>query len=247
MSVFISFSGASREEYAIQFLNFFNKYGLHCWYDQHELFLGDELHKTIIKQGISQSKYCVLIINQAFLNSNWPCEEAHLFFKRFKSGEDITIFPILLDITKKDLANSKINFLLKIKYQFLHAGESIDQIAFQIINRVFFDIAKQCSFSDFKSLLKHVERLSHNKDIDLYNALITLKDFDETDYRSRTIFLICLIRLFHHNPFEKTIRNISYLIYDNYKINFDIYKTVESILLIIASQDFNQSGLLEFY
>lgn len=235
MSVFISFSGASRKEYALQFLNFFNRYGLHCWYDQHELFLGDELHETIIKQGINQSKYCVLIINQTFLNSNWPCEEARLFFERLKKGEDITIFPILLDITKTDLANSKIKFLLSIKYQFLHTGESIEQIAFQIINRVYFDIAKQCFFSDFDSFLKHVERLSHNKDIDLYNALVAVKDFDETDYKSRTIFLICLIHLFHHNPFEKTIRSISYLIYDNYKINFDIYKTVESILLIIAS------------
>ncbi len=235
MSIFISFSGASREEYALQFLEFFNRYGLNCWYDQHELFLGDELHRTIIEQGINQSKYCILIINQTFLKSNWPCEEARIFFERLKNGEDITIFPILLDITKNDLANSKINFLLSIKYQFLNSGESIEQIGFQIINRIFHDIAKQCHFSNFNYLLKHTERLSHSKDIDLYNALVAVNDFDETDYKSRTIFLICLIRLFAHNPFEKTIREISYLIYNNHKINFDIYKTTESILLIIAS------------
>lgn len=38
MNIFISFSGAAREEYAIKFLNFFNRFGIKCWYDQHELF-----------------------------------------------------------------------------------------------------------------------------------------------------------------------------------------------------------------
>ena len=52
MNIFISFSGEAREQYAIQFMNFFNKFGLHCWYDQHELFLGDMLEKTIIEKGI---------------------------------------------------------------------------------------------------------------------------------------------------------------------------------------------------
>ena len=53
MNIFISFSGEAREQYAIQFMNFFNKFGLHCWYDQHELFLGANYAQTEC-----QFRYC---------------------------------------------------------------------------------------------------------------------------------------------------------------------------------------------
>ena len=83
MKTFISFSGEARETYAVQFMNFFNKYGLHCWYDYHELFLGDELKKSIVDNGINKVDYCILIINKTYLNRNWPCQEALLLYNRF--------------------------------------------------------------------------------------------------------------------------------------------------------------------
>ena len=235
MSIFISFSGIARQEFALKFLDFFNSYGLKCWYDQHELYLGDELHPTIINKGINKSNYCVLIINQKYLDSNWPCEESDYFFQRYKNGEDIVIFPILLDISKEDIANSRLKYLLSIKYQFLHTGDSIEQIGFQIINRIFQDEKKGCKFHTFDDMIDYFNRLPITNSIDIYNALIAFNDFDETNYRDRTIFLICLIRLFNNNPYEKTIRKISYMIYENKKISFDIYKIIESILLLSIS------------
>lgn len=62
MNIFLSFSGTSRETFAIKFLDFFNKYGVHCWYDQHELLLGDMLKDTIIEKGLETADYCILII-----------------------------------------------------------------------------------------------------------------------------------------------------------------------------------------
>ncbi|MBQ7362869.1 MAG: toll/interleukin-1 receptor domain-containing protein [Clostridia bacterium] len=235
MSIFISFSGIARQEFAIKFLDFFNSYGLKCWYDQHELYLGDELHSTIINKGINKSNYCVLIINQKYLDSNWPCEESDYFFQRYKNGEDIVIFPILLDISKEDIANSRLKYLLSIKYQFIHTGDSIEQIGFQIINRIFQDKKKDCKFHTFDDMIDYFKRLPITNSIDIYNALIAFNDFDETNYRDRTIFLICLIRLFNNNPYEKTIRKISYMIYENKKISFDTYKIIESILLLSIS------------
>ena len=235
MNIFISFSGAARENFAIKFLNFFNKYGLHGWYDQHELLLGDELKPTIIKNGINTADYCVLIINKSFLNRSWPCEEAVRLYNRFKDRKDFVIFPLLLDITKQDLSDSKINFLLNIKYQFLHTGESIEPIGFQIMNRIFSDIVKNHRLSCIEDALNYFERLTFSESIDIYNALKTLCNFSDTDYRDKTIFLICLIRLFKNNPFEKTIREISYLIYNDAEITFDIYKISESIFLICSS------------
>lgn len=108
MNIFISFSGEARDQYAIPFLNFLNRYGMHGWYDQHELFLGDKLKNTIIKNGINASKYGILFINKTYLDRNWPQEEAIQLYNNLNIN---TIFPILLDVTKSDVKNSKISFV----------------------------------------------------------------------------------------------------------------------------------------
>jgi hypothetical protein len=235
MNIFISFSGTAREEYAIKFLNFLNKYGLHCWYDQHELLLGDFLEENITNNGIKTAEYCILIINKSYLSRSWPCEEAIMLYDRLKDKKEYVIFPILLDISKEDILNSRLAFILEIKYQFLHTGESIDAISFQILNRIFYDINRQYKFQTIDMAINYFKRLTLTDSIDLYNALNALNNFDETNYKDRTIFLICLIRLFRNNPYEKAVREISYFIYNNEKITFDIYKITESIFLINAS------------
>lgn len=235
VNIFISFSGEAREKYAIKFLNFFNKYGFHGWYDQHELLLGDNLKESIIKKGIERADYCVLIINKTYLSKNWPQEEAIMLYNKFETQKNYVIFPILLNITKEDVQNSKINFLLSIKYQFLHTGETIEKIGFQILNRIFHDILQQCVIQSFNEALQYYRRLSLIDSINIYNALTMIQNFDETCYKEKTIFLICLIKLFTINPFEKTIQEISYLIFENADINFDIYKITESIFLICVS------------
>ncbi len=234
-NIFISFSGPAREEYAIKFLNLFNKYGLNCWYDQHELLLGDELKLTIINEGINTANYCVLIINQSFLNRKWPCEEARLLYERFKNKKDCVIFPVLLDISKQDLKQSKVSFLLDIKYQFLKSGESIENIGLQIINRILNDVLKNYKFSSVKDCLKYFEHLTYSESIDIYNVLEMITNFDETSYKERSILYLCLVRLLNNNPYEKAIREIAYHIYNGDVITFDMYKIAESIFLICAS------------
>jgi len=235
MSIFISFSGTAREEYAIKFLNFLNRYGLHCWYDQHELLLGDFLEKNIICHGIETAEYCILIINKSYLSRQWPCEEAIILYDRLKDRKEYVIFPILLDISKEDVMDSKLAFILEIKYQFLHTGEPIDTIAFQILNRIFYDIHRRYKFQTIDMVINYFNRLTLTDSICIYNTLDTFTNLDKTNYRDRTIFLICLIRLFNNNPYEKAIREISYLIFDNKRITFDIYKITESIFLISTS------------
>lgn len=229
MSIFISFSGTVREKYALKFLKFFNDYGIHCWYDQHELLLGDLLKETIISQGIDKSHYHVILINQTFLESEWPCEEARQIFK--KSDKEV-IFPILIDLTKDDLQNSTLSYLLNTKYQFLKSEKDIHKIGFQILNRIFSDMLSKARFNSIEKATKYFEKLLLSNSIDIYNALQTYSNFDETHYRDRTIFLICLIRLFNNTPFEKTIKKISYYLYNNDDITFDMYKVIEYIFLI---------------
>ena len=235
MNIFISFSGTAREKFAIKFLNFYKQYGLNCWYDQHELFLGDELKKTITQKGIETANYSILIINKTYLSRNWPCQEAIKLYEQLEIKRDSVIFPILLDITKEDVKNSQLNFLLNIKYQFLHTGESITHIGLQILNRIFHDITMQSKLKNMDDALRYFKRLTLSSNIDIYNALSIVNNFDETNYKDKAILLTCLTKLFGNIQYQKALNKISYAIYDNHPIDFDMYKIVESIFLINAS------------
>ena len=235
MNIFISFSGEAREAFAIKFLNFFNKFGLHCWYDQHELFLGDILKDSIIKNGINTADYCILIINKTYLHRNWPCEEAKLLYNHLETNKDSTIFPLLVDVTKEEVKASKIDFILSTKYQFYHAGESIDTIGFQILNRIFHDQLTNYNTHTIDEALSYFKRLTLTNSIDIFNTLNIMNNFDTTNYKDRVIILICLINLLNKNPYLQTIKRISYYIYDNKNISYDMYKIVESIFLISVS------------
>lgn len=235
MNIFISFSGTAREKFAIKFLNFYKQYGLNCWYDQHELFWGDELKKTITQKGIETANYSILIINKTYLSRNWPCQEAIKLYEQLEIKRDSVIFPILLDITKEDVKNSQLNFLLNIKYQFLHTGESITHIGLQILNRIFHDITMQSKLKNMDDALRYFKRLTLSSNIDIYNALSIVNNFDETNYKDKAILLTCLTKLFGNIQYQKALNKISYAIYDNQPIDFDMYKIVESIFLINAS------------
>lgn len=235
MNIFISFSGTAREKFAIKFLNFYKQYGLNCWYDQHELFLGDELKKTITQKGIETANYSIIIINKTYLSRNWPCQEAIKLYEQLEIKRDSVIFPILLDITKEDVKNSQLNFLLNIKYQFLHTGESITHIGLQILNRIFHDITMQSKLKNMDDALRYFKRLTLSSNIDIYNALSIVNNFDETNYKDKAILLTCLTKLFGNIQYQKALNKISYAIYDNQPIDFDMYKIVESIFLINAS------------
>lgn len=235
MNIFISFSGTARENFAIKFLNFYKQYGLNCWYDQHELFLGDELKETITQKGIETANYSILIINKTYLGRNWPCQEAIKLYEQLEIKRDSVIFPILLDITKEDVKNSQLNFLLNIKYQFLHTGESITHIGLQILNRIFHDITMQSKLKNIDDALRYFKRLTLSSNIDVYNALSIVNNFDETNYKDKAILLTCLTKLFGNVQYQKALNKISYAIYDNQPIDFNMYKIVESIFLINAS------------
>lgn len=198
-------------------------------------FLGDDLKHTIIQNGINTADYCILIINKTYLNRNWPCEEAKKLYESLGNRKDFAIFPILLDITKEDVKNSKLSFLLNIKYQFLHSEEEISAIGLQILNRIFHDIVSKKKFKTVSEVLNFFKRLTESDSVNFFNALNIVYNFDETNYKDKTIILICLINLFNNNPYKKTISEISYYIYDNKKISFDIYKIAESVFLICAS------------
>lgn len=220
-------------------MDFFDKYGIRCWYDHHELFLGDDIKSEIIEKGIETVDYSIIIINKKFLSRKWPCEEAKRLYERFKTDNNFTIFPILLDIEKEDLKNSKIDFLLEIKYQFLKGNQSIEQIGFQILNRIFHDKVSLCEFDSIDSLLFYLKNSNRNNLSNLYNGLKIVKYFDKTNYHDKCIALLSLNKILNCTYYNEITDRFAVNLANKLDANFDVYKIIESIFLINTSYNIN--------
>lgn len=235
MNVFLSFSGNGRELYAVKFLDIYSRLGFHCWYDRHELYLGDILRETIIEKGINTCDYCVLFINKSFLNKNWPCEEANRFYDRYVDSPTQRIFPILIDISKEDVEKSKIKRILEVKYQFLNDDNSLQNIAIQILNCIIHFEVLNLKINNMDSAMVYYKRLSKHLHINIYNALKVLSRVNCTDYKSRIAILICLSKCINSDMYENVLDEFSYMLYHDEKINEDAYKFIESIFLLRTS------------
>ncbi len=240
MNIFLSFSGEGRQRFAIKFLDFFNSHGIKCWYDQHELYLGDVLSESIIQKGINKTEYAILIINETFLSRNWPRTEAKVLYERANNDKNIILFPLLWNVTKQQIVNSDVSFLLKFKYQFVNRKTPIEIVSYQIMNRIFHDIIlnkyKSITINDIKT---HAQALSLPKGLDIFNCLNTLSLIPNTKYEIQASILIIAIKLLGQNTYGQLVENISYRIYNRKKINFDICKILESILIM---DYFNYAG-----
>lgn len=240
MNIFLSFSGEGRELYAIEFLDIYSRLGLNCWYDRHELYLGDKLHETIIEKGINKSDYCVLFINKNFLNKNWPCEEANSFYDCYVDSPDQRIFPILIDVTKEDVEKSKISRILEVKYQFLNNDNSLQNIAIQILNCILHVELMKNQIKDMDAVMAYYKRLSKHSHINIYNALKVLSRISNIDYRSRAAILICLSNCIKSDVYENLLDEFSSMLYRDENINEDSYKVIESIFILRTSDSEKQ-------
>lgn len=232
MNVFISFSGEGREKYAVKLLKIYSSLGLNCWYDRHELYLGDTLKDTIIENGITKCDYCVLFINKTYLNREWPCEEAKLFLDKYVHSQEQRIFPVLIDVTKEDVLNSKIKDILKIKYQFLNDDTMLEYIAIQMLNCMLHVEIKNQKIKNLNDALQYYKRLSKRSHINIYNALSILSCMPSTDYKSRTAILICLSSELRSSIHENLIDRLSSLLYNDIEINEQIYGIAEAIFIM---------------
>ena len=246
MQVFLSFSGAKREEYAIHFLNYFSKVGLKCWYDHEELFIGDQLYATIISEGINKSNYGIILIDKSFLERHWPMEEAELLIRKLEYN---ALFPLLLNVTKDEVAKSKIKKILEYKYQFIFKKEDIEHVCDQILNRILHDVVlSECTIKSIEEAIRFFDTSHAFRCIDYRNALHMINSFDTTQYTNKTIAIICLLNTFTEIEYSGVLRYISYKVFEKQVIGFDLYKAAESIFLInlqrkLSISDCNYSTL----
>lgn len=100
--VFISHASEDKELAARPLAQELSKHGLRVWLDERELRLGDSLQRKI-DEGLSASRFGIIILSQAFFEKNWTQRELDGLVSRETAGRKV-ILPIWHNITLKDVA-----------------------------------------------------------------------------------------------------------------------------------------------
>lgn len=100
--VFISH--ASEDKFAVvrPLAGLLEQQGLRVWLDEAELRLGDSLRQKI-EEGLSRSRFGVVILSPSFFSKNWPQKELDGLFAREEGGVKV-VLPVWHSVSQTDVA-----------------------------------------------------------------------------------------------------------------------------------------------
>jgi hypothetical protein len=134
--VFISHASEDKDSFVRPLASSLQSLGVSVWYDEFSLVPGDSLSKSI-DNGLSQSKYGLVIISRNFIKKPWPEYELRGLVAR-EVEEDKVIIPIWLGVKRSDV----ITFSppLADKIAIATANLDAEEVAFQVLRIVRPDI-----------------------------------------------------------------------------------------------------------
>ena len=100
--VFVSHASEDKQAVARPIAALLIQAGLKVWIDEAELTLGDSLRRSI-DRGLSNSRYGVVVLSQAFFRKEWPKKELDALVAR-EDGLQKVILPIWHEVTTADIS-----------------------------------------------------------------------------------------------------------------------------------------------
>lgn len=100
-NIFISHAIEDRHEVTDALCAQLEEAGIRVWYSGRHIGLGRHLNNEIMEEAIPNSHYCVAIVSQNFLESEWTRKELDAFRKR-DGGE--TILPVLHNLSAEEVS-----------------------------------------------------------------------------------------------------------------------------------------------
>ena len=130
--VFISHATEDKEQIARPLAEALKAAGLKVWYDEHTLTLGDSLSQSI-DQGLSKSRYGIVILSEAFFAKAWPRRELDgLTTREVSSGK--TILPIWHNINRLKVEQFSPTLADKVAVSTSNGIDSLVVAILQVIN-----------------------------------------------------------------------------------------------------------------
>jgi len=101
--VFISHASEDKDAVARPLAYALKKFELKVWYDEFELKIGDNLTQAILRDGLSKSRFGIVILSIDFFKKEWTRREFSEFEKRSGFIEKRIILPIWHNVTKQQV------------------------------------------------------------------------------------------------------------------------------------------------
>ena len=126
--VFISHASEDKESVVRPLTIALKNKGINVWYDEFELKIGDSLRRKI-DQGLSKSKFGVVVISRSFIKKGWTNYELDGLMTKEVSGQQ-TLLPIWHDITKQEVIDYSPSLADKVARN--TSIETLEEIAEEI-------------------------------------------------------------------------------------------------------------------
>lgn len=127
--VFISHASEDKDEVVRPLAEALRAGGLDVWYDEFALRIGDSLRRKI-DQGLSNSRFGVVVLSQAFFGKGWPEYELDGLVSRSVSGEQV-LLPIWHNVSKREVMQYSSSLADKLARS--TATHTVEEIAGEII------------------------------------------------------------------------------------------------------------------
>jgi hypothetical protein len=128
--VFICHASEDKADIARPLAEYLQKLGLRVWFDETELSGGDAVRRKI-DQGLSKSRYGIVILSPAFISKEWPNKELDGLFAR-EDGREKLIVPVRHNFSHADMVSFSPMLAGRIAVSTsrgaAHAAEEICQI-----------------------------------------------------------------------------------------------------------------------
>jgi hypothetical protein len=130
--VFISHASEDQGEVVRPLAQALQAAGLKVWYAEFELRIGDSLRRKI-DQGLSQSRFGVVVLSQSFFRKGWTNYELDGLVTRAVTGDQI-ILPIWHRVSKDEVIQYSASLADKLARS--TASSTLDEIASEIVEVV---------------------------------------------------------------------------------------------------------------
>jgi len=104
--IFICHAGEDTEAIVRPMVEAINQTGISCWYDEAEIQWGDSITKKV-NDGLSMSRYVIVVFSPAFINKNWPQRELNAVLSLEASTGECRLSTLLTPFSQIKLTPSR--------------------------------------------------------------------------------------------------------------------------------------------
>lgn len=149
---FFSYSRDANQEIVETLLDSLEEYGFKIWYDKVDVVLGKEIFLELNKTLFNCKKWngIILFLDNTYFKKEWCLKELD-----YSIANELALYPILLDITKKDIPK-KYDFLKNLNLCTIRSKEdiayAINKVLFLFLISLNYTEEKVLKLSDYSTL-----------------------------------------------------------------------------------------------